>query len=538
MIIPITFRCPRNESDLKTRLTERSASSRLRAAVLALLAFSAAAALVLTSGAAADAAPPAAQVTASASATGVALGKSVALSGSVRVSGRGAVDTVRIVGMPSGRTNWVLLGTTRSAGDGTWAFAFTPTTSYKTKAEVLPSSAHGAGASGYVSVAVQAQIYSVVPGARSSAVAGGEKTMTAAVYAQLAGQRVKLVVLRRGVWTDSTVSRVAADGTVVLSYRVASGDTAFRIYLPASAGLIAKLGPVQQLTTVASVDALSATTSCVGAGGLPAPGACVNHELDGLALPTTEAAGLAADTGGSYAKACWAAVGTALVPTCAFGSTKPDAYRVALVGDSHAAGYVTGIRDRLSDRGWHLDTYLGVTCRWLAQPAGDVCAPRSDDIGRRLSAGDYDMVVVAGLRQPRSAAGDAGAAATAEGYRKAWAPLLAAGTRVVAIADQPYLTDGLVACTTTGGATAAAKCSAPRSFATGGIDPLVAAVGASPGASLVDLTSHYCTADTCPLVIGGVIVFRDRHHITGTWSATLGPPLLTALDQVRREARP
>jgi len=486
------------------------------------------------SGNAAYAAAPTARVTASASASGVAFGKSVTISGSVSVSNRPVAENVRIVGIPSGKTTWVLIGTTRSSSAGKWTFAFTPTTSYKLKAEVVKTSGHGAAASAYVPMAVQAQIYSSVPAARSYAVAGAEKSASAAVYAQLAGQRVKLVVLRGGMWVDSTVSRVAAGGTIVLPFRVAAGDTAMRVYLPAAGGLISKLGPVQQLTTVASVDALSAKTTCVGAAAAPAT--CINRGLDGLALPTTDAAGLSADTGGAFAKGCWTADGTALIPSCSYGSTQKTAYRVALVGDSHAAGYVAGIRDRLRARNWHLDTYLGVTCRWLGQPAGDSCAPRSADIERRLMAGDYDMVVVAGLRQPRSTAGSAGAAATSEGYRRAWAPVLASGAKVVAIADQPYLTDELVACTTSGGAFAAQQCSTSRTFALGGIDPLVAAVQGSPGSSLVDLTSHYCTADACPLVIGGVIVFRDRHHISGTWSATLGPYVLNALDQIRRGA--
>lgn len=458
------------------------------------------------------------------------------MSGKIAVSGRPITETVRIVGIPSGKTSWVLLGTTQSSADGKWSFTFSPTTSYKLKAESSKNVSHGAAASGYIAVAVQAQIYSVVPAANSYAVAGGEKTMTAAVYSQLAGQRVKLVVLRGGTWTDSTVARVAADGTFVLSYRVAANDTAFRAYLPAAGGLIAKIGPIQALTTVSSVDALSAKTACVGAAAQPTMGACANRALDGLALPTTDKTGLAADTGGSYAKACWTADGTALVPSCAFGSVKKDAYRIALVGDSHAAGYVTGIRDRLASRNWHLDTYLGVTCRWLAQPDGDSCAPRSSDISRRLLAGHYDMVVVSGLRQPRGSAGSAGAASVTDAYRKAWAPVLGKGTKLVAIADQPYLTEDLVACTTSGGAPAAAKCSTSRSFAMGGIDPLLAAVQGSPGASLVDLSSHYCTSDTCPLVIGGVIVFRDRHHITGSWSSTLGPYVLDALDQIKRGA--
>ena len=484
----------------------------------------------------AHAAPPAAKVSLSVSPSGVALGKTVTVSGAVTAGGRPIAERVRVLGMPSGEDRWVQLSAVTAGTNGKWSVVIKPTTSYKLKAEVSATSAHAAGSSPYVSLAVQAQLYSVTPSSQSFAVAGSEKTMTAAVHALVGGQRVKLTVQRDGKWIDSTVTRVAADGTITLHYLVKTGDTALRIYLPAARGLVSKLGPIVPITTVASVEALSAKTKCVGAAGSPAPGACSNPLLTGLALPTTAHAGLTGDTGGSYAKGCWTATPTVPVPTCAYGSTRKDAYRIALVGDSHAAGYVAGLRDRLAARNWHMDTFLGITCRWLAQPAGDECAPRSADISKRILTGKYDMVVVSGLRQPRGPSGDAAAAGITAGYKAAWAPVLATGTKVVAIADQPMLTDELIACTTNVGAMAASKCTTPRSFGMGGIDPMIDAVAGSPGASLVDLTSHYCTADTCPLVIGGVIVFRDRHHISGTWSRTLGPYVIDALDRIRRGA--
>lgn len=484
----------------------------------------------------ANAAPPKASVSIATSASGVALGKTVTVSGTFAVSGRAAAEKVRLVGMPSGSTRWVLLATVSAGTNGKWSVVLTPTSSYKLKAEVAATSKHGAAASGYASLAVQAQLYSVTPGSQSFAVAGGEKTVTAAAYKQTAGQQVKITVLRNGKWTDSTVSRVATDGTITLRHVAKAGDTAMRIFLPAARGLVSKLGPIVPITTVASVEALAGRTTCVGAYGSPQAGACDNPLLTGLALPTTAKAGLTADTGGSYAKGCWSQDETELIPTCAYGSTRSDAYRIALVGDSHAAGFIAGLRDRLAARNWHMDTYVGRTCRWLAQPAGDRCAPRASDLSKRILAGKYDMVVVTGLRQPLSPAGDKAAASVSAAYKAVWAPVLRSGTKIVAIADQPYLSDQLIACTTDKGAMAASKCSTTRSFAYGGVDPLVNAVAESPGASLVDLSSHFCTATTCPLVIGGVVVFRDRHHVTGAWSRTLGPSVIAELDRIRQGA--
>ena len=44
------------------------------------------------------------------------------------------------------------------------------------------------------------------------------------------------------------------------------------------------------------------------------------------------------------------------------------------------------------------------------------------------------------------------------------------------------------------------------------------------GAGLIDLTSSMCpNGGACPVVINGMIVFRDEHHLTATFSASLAP---------------
>ena len=47
---------------------------------------------------------------------------------------------------------------------------------------------------------------------------------------------------------------------------------------------------------------------------------------------------------------------------------------------------------------------------------------------------------------------------------------------------------------------------------------------------LVDLSDFKCTATQCPQVVGGALVLRDTDHLTRTFSTTLGPYRLRALD--------
>jgi hypothetical protein len=46
------------------------------------------------------------------------------------------------------------------------------------------------------------------------------------------------------------------------------------------------------------------------------------------------------------------------------------------------------------------------------------------------------------------------------------------------------------------------------------------------GAGLIDLTAAICPGTgNCPVVIDNMIVWRDDHHLTATFSATLGPAI-------------
>ena len=62
---------------------------------------------------------------------------------------------------------------------------------------------------------------------------------------------------------------------------------------------------------------------------------------------------------------------------CVYGSRRPDAIRVALIGDSHAAALLAALEPQLDALNWHVTAFTGQTCGWLPprslRPARD-CA--------------------------------------------------------------------------------------------------------------------------------------------------------------------
>ena len=65
-------------------------------------------------------------------------------------------------------------------------------------------------------------------------------------------------------------------------------------------------------------------------------------------------------------------------------------------------------------------------------------------------------------------------------------------------------------------------CATPRSAALGP-DPGVMerTAAAATGATLIDLTPLICAGSRCPAVLRGMIVYRDSHHLTATFAASL-----------------
>jgi hypothetical protein len=55
------------------------------------------------------------------------------------------------------------------------------------------------------------------------------------------------------------------------------------------------------------------------------------------------------------------------------------------------------------------------------------------------------------------------------------------------------------------------------------------AVAAARHVTFFDPVPLVCPSDPCPVVLGRILVYRDTHHFTATFSRTLAPYLAAAL---------
>ena len=278
--------------------------------------------------------------------------------------------------------------------------------------------------------------------------------------------------------------------------------------------------------TARAAVAVASADECFGASVFAVPaGACDDVEHETL----TPLASFAVDDEPEvYHNGCYSDLTTADLNTCVVGDAASDT-SVALIGDSHAVSWYPAMKTIAEDNSWALSPFLKSSCPMNAALKEDEeaeversCATWNDSLAETLAAQPeaLDMVVLS-----HSAAGDNyGSDQDAiDGYRAAWEPLVERGTEVVVIRDVPRMEEGTNRCIAdTAGANAA--CDRPENEAV--LDDLmVEAAEDQPGVTVIDMNDFFCRDGSCTPVAGGVVGYRDSHHITATYSATLAPYL-------------
>ncbi len=259
---------------------------------------------------------------------------------------------------------------------------------------------------------------------------------------------------------------------------------------------------------------------CLGAAALDPARSCRLNVPGYLAISPSEAASA---TGDAYM--CYAGFGELMEP-CSFGPTSANALRVAVVGDSHAAALLPALWPELDKVGWRVTAFVGRNCGW-AGPA-ELCA--SDRLRRdALTGGQFDLVVAVSRRRPPTSLNP-----NPELLAARMREVLAAGTKVVVVEDNPDVPAELLECVDRVGFGPARRCDMSRTTAfDGGVDELVRAARGVDGVGVVPTRDLYCTPNRCPALVGNVLVYRDvGGHVTPAYAKTVAPYLVERIRNV------
>ena len=203
------------------------------------------------------------------------------------------------------------------------------------------------------------------------------------------------------------------------------------------------------------------------------------------------------------------------------------ATRVMLLGDSHAAQYLSPMLSIARDNDWDFELRSRSVCTGLgvfapsvdnAEAKGAGCIEWSERIREEIQTGEFDAIIV--TNRPRLYEGqeEAGAERVLE-FRES-------GSQVVILGGVPGTGDGADSTGPPG-----PQCVEESD---GLYDPCVwfpepwedflTSVAAQSEAEFIDPREVLCTDDgACHSVIGGLIVYQDNNHLTQAFARTLEP---------------
>ena len=215
---------------------------------------------------------------------------------------------------------------------------------------------------------------------------------------------------------------------------------------------------------------------------------------------------------------------------CEFGVDGPV---VVLFGDSHAAAWFPALEGAASLGHFRLEVFTKNACPSAAVSIlrdgalYSACETWRSNVVERINALGPDLVIL-------SNQGDANAVTGSDDLADVWARGLAEtideiAAPVAILGDVPDLGDPLPPCLSANLHNALA-CGLDRAEATGyPTRHAEETVAAEIGIPYIDMTGWFCASDFCPGIIGNVLVYRDAHHITATYSALLAGPLYEEL---------
>ncbi len=308
---------------------------------------------------------------------------------------------------------------------------------------------------------------------------------------------------------------------------------------------------VQQTDPWSAADALAvAAEPGAGAAALGAdPDTSSAGEIDDDPGPfRPNAAQATGDLPFSYAKKCHASTGDARALHCDLGTSGP---LVAVVGDSHAAQWIPAVQRLATRHGWRLTTLTKSSCplttaaiaKWNLPTEDGSCRQWNEAVRDELLRRGPDLVITSNYEirvmvDGTRLRGDAARAAAGTGTAQAWSPLLDAGIPVLAIRDTPAPRFPIAECVAAQ-PQRLSRCAFDRGR---GLDDTgtgqTEALAAEPRARFVDVNAVVCPGRTCPAVIGDVLVYRDEHHLTATYAATLADRLEPAVLAALRRTTP
>lgn len=230
---------------------------------------------------------------------------------------------------------------------------------------------------------------------------------------------------------------------------------------------------------------------------------------------------------------------------CVYGDPNGDVTFV-LLGDSHAEHWYSALDIAGRERGWKFVSLTKAGCPAISVKRSPNCSEWRENVLKTLrELGGIDAIIVSNAQfyattllgaDGKSLSREEALASWAEGSAKAYSDLLTISNRVIRLGDIPTPAFDVPDCLSENLA-APENCALDLGPTLRRNRDLIAAERSQspPGVAFIDPSVLVCPTDPCSVVDdSGRIKYRDSHHMTGTFSASLAQGIGDLISSVLR----
>ncbi|MER5319769.1 acyltransferase family protein [Streptosporangium roseum] len=223
----------------------------------------------------------------------------------------------------------------------------------------------------------------------------------------------------------------------------------------------------------------------------------------------------------TYADGCNQVTQRDEVLMCRYGAANPSR-TIALVGNSHAAHWFPALHRIADANGWQVVNLTKGACALSTDPqryqgrAYPSCDRWQKEVMAELRRLEPDLLVTTATISSPFERGETLPA----GYVRRWRQLGAMGIGVLAIRDTPRMSFDPPECVEVKGAEACVD-DERRSLAA--VSPAARLRRPPANVTFADFNHLLCPAERCRSVIGDLMVYSDKGHITATFMRSLAP---------------
>lgn len=236
--------------------------------------------------------------------------------------------------------------------------------------------------------------------------------------------------------------------------------------------------------------------------------------------PIPDLGSLKSDKAEPYTDGCHVSPGVSEVGICEYGEVEDYDYTVALVGGSKSTHWLPSLQSFAEDDSIRILNVTKSGCQFSYGSENDDrdqdCIDWNENVINDLSSENPDLVVT--LADTGSVKQDE----VPEGYINQFNRLNEHGIEVMAIRDTPYFDKNVSECLGKNGVE-----SKECDMETSDFSPDEAAWekldNPPENVHYVDYSEYICKDGTCPAVIGNIVAYIDKSHMSATFNETFGP---------------